>query len=112
MATNLEIAKAKVAEVEEQLRKVKAQAAALAQKIKAKERKTEAKMLNQKKYLLGALMLEKMALDKTMEANVLRELNKFLTRPSDRAKFGLPPLPKPDQAEIKPERKLPNNVIS
>lgn len=98
MATKVELAKAKVAEAEALLKRVKEQAAALEEKVKAREKEQEKAMAKQRKYLAGAYVVQRMEKDEKFAAVILGELNKFLTRPSDRKKFGLPPeRPAPQQ---------------
>lgn len=52
------------------------------------KRRTE----NQKKFLLGALVLDKLKNGSLPEKSVIADLETFLTRDSDRALFGLLPL--------------------
>ena len=54
------------------------------------EKRAERKRDTRRKVLLGAMHLEKMDQGPQYRAAQLRELDRFLTRPNDRALFGLP----------------------
>jgi hypothetical protein len=73
-----------------------AQAQALLQKLEAQEqvRKTSEKrqLDTRRKVLLGAYLLNKIERDAEAKDAVLADLEKFLTRPAERALFNLAPL--------------------
>ena len=75
---------------EEKLKQLKA----LKQKQEAQKRAAEAKRSRitdtRRKVLVGAMMLEHMDKNETTKASVMDKLDAFLTRPDDRALFGLP----------------------
>lgn len=83
----------KITALETQLKQVKA----LKQKIEARKKTLASKKTRaaetKKKILLGALMMEKMEEREVTKMRILGELDKFLTRNSDRALFDLPALP-------------------
>ena len=78
-----------IAALEAQLKQVKA----LKQKIEARKKTLTSKRTRatetKKKILIGSLMLKKMEQHEETRIMVLAELDKFLTRNSDRAIFGL-----------------------
>lgn len=82
---------------EEKLKQLKAQK----QKQEALKRAAEAKANRandtRRKILIGAMMLEHMEKNEATKTSVMGKLDAFLTRPDDRALFGLPP------QEAKPE---------
>lgn len=78
----------KLEQLEQQQAKVKKQI----QAEKTKQRKKARAQETRQKILLGALELVKMRESETYKAQKLEELGKYLTRPHDRAQFGLEPL--------------------
>lgn len=86
---------------EEKLKQLKA----LKQKQEAQKRAAEAKRSRtadtRRKVLVGAMMLEHMDKNEATKASVMGKLDAFLTRPDDRALFGLPEMPPSQSAETK-----------
>lgn len=82
----------KITRLDEQIAKLKAQR----DQIAARERKREDARELRRKILVGACLLR----DGQPSAELLRELNGFLTRDHDRELFGLAPLPKPEPATV------------
>jgi large subunit ribosomal protein L7/L12 len=85
----------------EQLLKKQEELKAQIQKIKAVEASSERKKDTRRKVLLGALVMKRMMSDEAYSKSVMKQLDEFLTRDSDRVLFGL--LPKagetsPDEA--------------
>lgn len=111
MATKVELAKAKVAEAEALLKRVKEQAAALEDKVKAREKEQEKAMAKQRKYLAGAYVVQRMQTDEQFAKAILTGLNKFLTRPSDRKKFNLPPVASQAQPGTQPGTQTASTAI-
>lgn len=76
--------------LETQLKQVKA----LKQKIEARKKALASKktraLETRKKILIGALILEKMDQQEEIRIKILADLDRFLTRNSDRALFDLP----------------------
>lgn len=92
--TKLEIAREKAARAAALLQKLEAQA-------RARQAGQERKLDNRRKVLLGAYLLSKIKKDDELKAQTLAGLDKFLTRPAERALFDLPPLaPKPAEAQV------------
>ncbi|WP_228098389.1 mobilization protein [Chitinilyticum piscinae] len=79
----------KISKLEEQLKQAKAQR----QKIEARKRAADAKRSRaedtRRKILAGALVLEMMERDETARGRFMERLDAYLTRPDDRALFGL-----------------------
>ncbi len=86
-----------IAELEEQTRKKVKQ-------LKAKKELIEARKVHalikgkrsddtRRKILAGAMVLEVSSRDEEARIRFMERMDKFLTRPDDRALFGLPPLP-------------------
>lgn len=75
----------------DELNKRKAQIEALIQKEKAKARTEERKQDTRRKIIAGALALEHASIDPTFGEQLHRLLDKYVTRPQDRALFDLPP---------------------
>lgn len=77
---------------EEKLKQLKA----LKQKQEAQKRAAEAKRNRtadtRRKVLVGAMMLEHMDKNEATKTSVMGKLDAFLTRPDERALFGLPPV--------------------
>ena len=71
------------------LKKKQAQLKATIQAIEAREKTKLRKQETHKKILVGAYFLEKAVKENTME-ELLKELDAFLTRDSDRVLFDLP----------------------
>ena len=93
--SRLEIAREKAAHANELLQKLEAQA-------RARESGQQRTQDNRRKVLLGAYLLAKIKKDDDEKARVWAGLDKFLTRPAERALFDLPPLaptPTPTPAE-------------
>ena len=86
---------------EEKLKQLKA----LKQKQEAQKRAAEAKRSRitdtRRKVLVGAMMLEHMDKNEATKVSVMGKLDAFLTRPDDRALFGLPEMPPNQSAEAK-----------
>ena len=57
---------------------------------KAKDRARERKRIDNKKYLLGAMMLAKMAESEESRSVIMEEVDIYMTRDIDREAFGLP----------------------
>lgn len=91
MATTIEKAEQRVKDLEEKLK----QAKALKQKAEARVRAADAKQKRaddtRRKVLVGAYLLQQMSADPSINASVLKGLQGFLTRPDERAQFGLEP---------------------
>jgi hypothetical protein len=84
---------AKIAELQEQERQIKARL----QREKSRLRQSERKQDTRRKIIAGALALEHK--DAAFQAQLNRLLDEYVTRPQDRALFGLEPLqetPSPD----------------
>ena len=64
-------------------------------RVRAKERKEETR----RKILVGAYILDKATRDEQYHGWLQKSLDGFLTRPDDRALFGLPPLPSTETNE-------------
>lgn len=80
----------------DKLQRLLAQEAALKARIQQernRENERQRKQDTRRKILLGAMAMEKAGKSPEYKAAQLRELGEFLTRPDDRALFGLPPLP-------------------
>ncbi|MBK4739365.1 mobilization protein [Noviherbaspirillum pedocola] len=89
MGTAADKAQKRVKEIEEMLKQAKARAQRIEAATKAKESKTARAERERKKYLVGALVLESMEKDASINQRMLEKLDKFLTRPTERALFGL-----------------------
>lgn len=89
MGTAAEKAQKRVKEIEEMLKQAKARAQRIEATVKAKESKTARAERERKKYLVGALVLESMEKDASINQRMLEKLDKFLTRPNERVLFGL-----------------------
>ena len=74
----------------EALMKKRAQLDAKIQNIKAKEASQQRKDDTRRKILVGSYILDKYQKSGTME-KIIQELDKFLSKPNDRALFGLTP---------------------
>ena len=87
----------------ERIEKLRAQKEALATRIRreeAKVRTRERKDDTRRKILAGAAVLDEAEQKPEFNAQLVKLLSRFLSRPDDRALFGLPALP---QAPQKPE---------
>jgi len=76
----------------ERLTKLEAQKKLLEEKIlklQAHEKERERKVGNKRKFLFGAMVEAWIAEDATMKEQVMRRMEKFLTRNLDRRYFGL-----------------------
>lgn len=93
MKTEKEVLK----KLEEQQEKLKAKIQAVKAKAAKKERKEETR----KKVLLGAYLINQMEVGKIDKGEVMKGLDKFLTRPQDREIFGLPV---PEKSAAVPEK--------
>lgn len=92
--TKLEIAREKAAKAAALLQKLEAQA-------RAKQAGQERKLDTRRKVLLGAYLATKIQKDDDLRMQTLAGLDKYLTRPAERALFDLPPLaPKPAEAQV------------
>jgi hypothetical protein len=69
---------------QEEAKLAKQQAAA-----RARESKSTKKIEDQKKILIGAMVFESMKRNETTHQNIMGKLDAFLTRPTERALFGL-----------------------
>ena len=89
---------------EEKLKKLKA----LHQKQQAQKRTSEAKKTRaddtRRKVLVGALMLDMMGKNEQTKASIMGKLDAFLTRPNDRALFGL--------VEVKQKAETPSTQVA
>lgn len=87
MATSIED---KIKAQEEKLKQLKAQK----QQIEARKRAAAVKITRQqdtrRKVLAGAMVLEMMERDENTRQRFMQRLDKYLTRPDDRALFNLP----------------------
>ena len=83
----------KIKLLEEKLKQEKAKK----QKLEARKRHIESKAQRatntRKKILAGAYMLDLMEKNEAAKIKALSQLDQYLTRPDDRALFGLSPLP-------------------
>lgn len=84
-----------LARLEKQKEKAERKIRELRQQEKVQARKNE----NRRKVLIGAMMLEKVKQQKYSQADLLEEMNRFLTRDNERALFGLTPQGKNDEAD-------------
>ncbi|MDM0037323.1 mobilization protein [Variovorax sp. J22P271] len=83
-------------QAEKKLAELKALKARADARKKAEDGKEKRRLDNKKKILLGAYLLDRMERDAKSSQKVLEGLDGFLTRPADRAVFGLPaPQPSP-----------------
>lgn len=82
-------------QAEKKLAELKALKARQDAKLKAEAGKEKRRLDNKKKILLGAYLLDRMERDATSAGRVMQGLDGFLTRPADRAVFGLPAAPAP-----------------
>ena len=73
------------------MQKLEAQAQA---KASGENRKLETR----RKVLLGAYLLDRIKKNDEVKTQVLKDLDKYLTRAAERALFDLPPLPEPPPA--------------
>jgi len=64
-----------------------------------KQRAGERKSDTRRKVLAGATVLEWAKRDSEFSSRLVAELKRFLVRDDDRALFGLPPLPKKENAD-------------
>jgi hypothetical protein len=76
-------------QAEKRLAELKALKAKQDAKMKAQAGKEKRRLDNKKKILLGAYLLDRMERDANSSRKVLEGLDGFLTRPADRAVFGL-----------------------
>jgi hypothetical protein len=76
-------------QAEKKLAELKALKARNDAKMKAEAGKEKRRLDNKKKILLGAYLLDRMERDAKSSQKVLEGLDGFLTRPADRAVFGL-----------------------
>jgi dsDNA-specific endonuclease/ATPase MutS2 len=108
MATMSELAEKRLKEAREKAEQLVkdakeklAQAKALEQKKAAKKKLSEAKkdrsQENRKKMLIGAMYFERMSKAPEAESKILAQLDKWLTRPSERAVFGFTVPEKPGE---------------
>ena len=83
------------------------QAKLLEQKRAAKKKLGEAKKVkstdNRKKMLIGAMCFERMKKDPDAEAKILAQLDKWLTRNSERAVFGFTVTEQPGEQHDRPD---------
>ena len=81
---------ARIKAQEQKLKQLKAQK----QQIEARKRSAAAKITRQqdtrRKVLAGAMILEMMERDENTRQRFMQRLDSYLTRPDDRALFGLP----------------------
>ena len=69
------------------------------QRLAARKQSEERKQQTRRDVLVGVFIRQRLADGGAIvlsEAGLLRELSEWLTRPGDRALFGLAPLPKPE----------------
>lgn len=71
------------------LEKQKAEAERKIRELRQAEKAQARKDDNRRKVLIGAMMLEKVKQQRYSQAELLDEMNRFLTRDSERALFGL-----------------------
>ncbi|MBS0286688.1 MAG: mobilization protein [Proteobacteria bacterium] len=86
----------------EALMKKRAQLDAKIQNIKAKEASQQRKDDTRRKILVGSYILDKYQKSGTME-KIIQELDKFLSKPNDRALFGLTPHDEKAPYQTQPE---------
>lgn len=82
--------------------KVEAQLAELegrALRARARAGERERTLETRRRFLVGAAVLTLVERGVLSEADLRELVDEFLTRPGDRALFGLPPVPGPDDAE-------------
>ncbi|MBN9289052.1 MAG: mobilization protein [Gammaproteobacteria bacterium] len=84
----------------EALMKKRAQLDARIQNLKAKESSQQRKDDTRRKILVGSYILDKNQKAGTLE-KIIQELDKFLSKPNDRALFDLPP--RDEKASSQPE---------
>lgn len=101
---------ADIAKMKEQLEKMKARIKA-AESREAKKRRAED---TRRKILVGAIVLEDMRREnkEKMALYITHLLNTRLTRPQDRALFGLKPEPKPEPPEPKEQSQKTDTTAS
>ncbi|NUZ09065.1 mobilization protein [Piscinibacter koreensis] len=75
---------------QKKLAQLKAQKQRIEARQRAKEQGLARKQDTRKKILAGALLLELMEKDPELRKQILGKLSTFLSRPDDRALFGLP----------------------
>jgi hypothetical protein len=88
----------------DKLKKLLEQRKALDAKIQLEQNKENEKKRKDdthRKILTGAAVLDEIGKNEKLKADIDRLLASFLTRDNDRALFGLPPLPKVQEAESK-----------
>ena len=83
----------------EQLEQQQANIKKKIQQEKSKQRKQSRKNDTRRKVLLGAYVQTKMEESEHYKAELLAGLATYLTRPNDRALFGLEPLPETDKEQ-------------
>lgn len=92
MSNPIDKAQQRIDELHEKLK----QARALKSRIEARQKAADAKRKRtedtRRKILVGALALEMMGQDETAKRRFMARLDSYLTRPDDRALFGLPAL--------------------
>ncbi len=86
----------------EALMKKRAQLDARIQNLKAKEASQQRKDDTRRKILVGSYILDKNQKSGTME-KIIQELDKFLSKPNDRALFGLTPREEKVPYQTQPE---------
>jgi len=85
----------KIEDMQEKLKQLKALKQKQEARAKAEKSKAERKADARRKILLGAWVIDAMKKGEMKEPVVKGYLNKFLVKDTERALFGLPPLPKP-----------------
>ncbi len=87
----------------EALIKKRAQLDARIQNLKAKEATQQRKDDTRRKILVGSYILDKNHKADTMD-KIIQDLDKFLSKPNDRALFGLAPREEKTPSQTHPER--------
>lgn len=81
---------AQIAQLEERLRQLKAREQAIDARRRTLESRRERKADTRRKILVGAIVLARVERGEIAETDLQRWLDAALTRPDDRALFGLP----------------------
>lgn len=81
----------RIAAQQTKLAQLKAQKLRLENASKAKENKEKRAADTRRKILLGAYLLEQIQRDESLNSDIHKRLNKWLTRPDERLLFGFSP---------------------
>ena len=77
----------------------KAQATARLLRLKVRKIQEQRKRQTKRKILIGAMVLDRIERGKVSEKLIWADMDQFLTRPHERALFGLPPRPNREKGE-------------